>query len=239
MSVLTIDAENALEAWRDGSYLLMKHKGELSNLLTTIQDPCALDQKWLTTHSAHCFDSNGDNARDVVNTIFPFKLAESASSKDALYSRYLELHDRAKKWPRGQHAWGTYFERLIRFPRSDVNQLDRAIEKLVTWQTRTTTALVFHLSSPTVDAPRVRGGPCWHYGEILWNADGTLDLVVVYRNHDFFNKVLGNYIGLGQLLKFVCAQSQKKTGRLICHSVHAYYEKKNKLLEALEAYDCS
>lgn len=49
-----------------------------------------------------------------------------------------------------------------------------------------------------------------------------LDLVVVYRNHDFFNKALGNFIALGQLLRFIAVESGKTPGNLICHSVHAY-----------------
>ncbi len=49
-----------------------------------------------------------------------------------------------------------------------------------------------------------------------------MDFVVVYRNHDFFNKALGNFIALGQLLKFIADASGKTAGRLICHSVHAY-----------------
>ena len=49
-----------------------------------------------------------------------------------------------------------------------------------------------------------------------------LDFVAVYRNQDFFNKALGNFIGLGQLLKFICDESNKRAGTLTCHSVHAF-----------------
>jgi len=123
---------------------------------------------------------------------------------------------------------------LIAFGRIDpVNQLDRAIDKLTTWPKRSTTGLVFHLSSPDLDAPRTRGGPCWHFGEIIWREDNILDLVVVYRNHDFFNKALGNFIGLGQLLKFICDESGKNAGSLRCHSVHAFNPESVARLKAL------
>jgi hypothetical protein len=220
----SVEAPNALQAWQAGVLKLLATSGELTNLITTIESPCLIDDTWLAARSPHRFASKGDDIRDVINTIFPVKLAHKAANRADLFAMYLKRHDRTHRWKSGRHAWGTYFERLIRFPPTGVNQLDRVIQKLCAWETRNTTGLVFHLSSPAVDAPRIRGGPCWHYGELLWNADGTLDLVAVYRNHDFFNKALGNFIGLGQLLAFICQQSGKKPGKLICHSVHAYHD---------------
>lgn len=233
MSSLVVEGGTALDAWKMGVAAVLAAGGHRKNLIVTIQRPCDVDPTWLLARSPHRFAPRGDDIRDVANTIFPEKLALRVDTRAALYEQYLKRHDRTRRWRRGQHAWGTYFERLIRFPASGVNQLDRAIVKLRTWPTRNTTGLVFHLSSPAVDAPRTRGGPCWHYGELLWNADGSLDLVAVYRNHDYFNKVLGNYIGLGRLLRFICEQSGKRPGALVCHSVHAYHEGSQGALRAL------
>lgn len=233
MSVQTVYNETSLDAWRAGVRLLMSAGGELSNLITTIQLPCLIETNWLIERSPHRFSDNGDDIRDVANTIFPEKLAMRAANRTNLYDMYLLRHDRVHRWRRGRHAWGTYFERLIRFPSSGVNQLERVIQKLQTWSVRNTAGLVFHLSSPAVDAPRTRGGPCWHYGELLWNADGTIDLVAVYRNHDFHNKVLGNFIGLGRLLRFICDQSGKQPGKLVCHSIHAYHDGSIRALRAM------
>lgn len=233
MSSLVVEGDTALAAWKEGVAAVLAAGGQRSNLLVTVQHPCELDPNWLIARSPHRFAPRGDDIRDVANTIFPEKLAARSGTRVALYEQYLKRHDRTRRWQRGRHAWGTYFERLIRFPASGVNQLERAIDKLRTWPTRNTTGLVFHLSSPAVDAPRTRGGPCWHYGEILWNADGSLDLVAVYRNHDFFNKALGNYIGLGRLLRFICDQSGKRPGTLVCHSVHAYHEGSQAALRAM------
>lgn len=227
MSVPAVEELNCLAAWQAGARLLLESGNDLSNLISVIHNPCVIDPVWLINRSPHNFSASGDNIRNVVNTIFPNRLAGRLSSRTDLYTTYLKCHDRARKWGRGPPAWGTYFERLIRFPnnvdgRPAVNQLERSIEKLLSWKHRSTTGLVFHLSSPAIDSPRTRGGPCWHYGELLWNRDGTIDFVAVYRNHDFYNKVLGNFIGLGLLLKFICDESGKTAGRLICHSVHAY-----------------
>jgi len=223
MSVVVIEENTALQAWREGVTALFASGGSCNNIITTVLDPCHIDSSWLVDHSPDTVSEKGNDIRDVANTIFPEKLLRSATSRDHLYEMYLKRHDRVRHWKGHHHGWGTYFERLVRFPPDGVNQLERVIGKLISWPTRNTTGLVFHLSSP-IDAPRTRGGPCWHFGEILWNADGILDLVVVYRNHDFYNKVLGNFIGLGRLLKFICDETGKTPGRLVCHSVHAYHE---------------
>lgn len=233
MTANFIEEASALDAWKNGAALLLKMHGEVSNLITTINQPCVVNSDWLKIHSPRSVRVSSDDARDVANTLFPEKIYRKATNRDELYKKYLAAHDRVSGWRTRHHAWGTYFERLIRFPPDGINQLERAIGKLNTWPQRNTTGLVFHLSSPVVDAPRTRGGPCWHFGEILWNADDSLDLVVVYRNHDYFNKVLGNFVGLGRLLKFICDASGKKPGKLICHSVHAYFDSSQQQLRSL------
>lgn len=233
MSIHAIESDSTLEAWRAGCTLLLASGGKASNLMTTILRPCMVDDRWLEQHSPVRYKAGADDARDVANTLFPQRTYERAASRADFYARYLRAHDRAHGWRRGRHAWGTYFERLVRFPPTGVNQLERAIGKLNTWPQRNTTGLVFHLSSPAVDAPRTRGGPCWQFAELLWSADDTLDLVVVYRNHDFFNKVLGNFVGLGRLLRFISTASNKQPSKLICHSVHAYFDCSRQQLRSL------
>ncbi|MFM0244919.1 thymidylate synthase family protein [Paraburkholderia sediminicola] len=232
MSIPAVQGTNALQAWHAGCILLLD-RGDVCNLITTVDQPCQTGDEWLEQHSPASFKAGAADARDVANTLFPQRTYERATTRADFYARYLKIHDRAHGWQRGRHAWGTCFERLVRFPPDGVNQLERAIEKLNSWPQRNTTGLVFHLSSPIVDAPRTRGGPCWQFAEILWNVDDSLDLVVVYRNHDFFNKVLGNFVGLGRLLHFICAASNKRPGKLVCHSVHAYFDCSQQQLRSL------
>lgn len=217
-----IFSECPREAWRLGVAKILEER-EIFSLVTTIGDPTKFNPKWLEAHSPNKRGLNGDELADVIKTIFPYTLHSTCTDRIELYDSYLRRHDRAMRFRRNRGTWGTYFERLIRFPGAQgVNQLETAISKLTSWQTRSTTGLVFHLATPTVDTPRTRGGPCWHYGEIIWRADSTLDLVAVYRNHDFMNKAFGNFLGLGMLLKFLASESGLKTGKLICHSIHAY-----------------
>jgi thymidylate synthase len=218
-----VHGNNCYLAWRSGVELIGQRHKSVFNLITTIDEPTIHDPTWLTRYNPALTNRGGDNINDVINTIIPTRLAFSRD-RETLYSDYLRAHNLARRFARNSARWGTYFERLIRFGPSGVNQLETAITKLRKWEYRAQTALVFHLSAPSLDAPRTRGGPCWQFGEIVWHANDALDLVVVYRNHDYYNKTFGNFIALGQLLRFICEHAEKTPGRLICHSVHAYYE---------------
>lgn len=235
MAALNVQGVDALDAWQRGVAAVLSG-GEVFDLFTTIEQPAVFEERWLAERSPRHHRFDGDNVRDVIQTIFPYDLAWRCGSRADLYSAYLRRHDRAMRYTRNRAKWGTYFERLIRFPGSpDTNQLERVIEKLNCWQRSNRTGLVFHLSNPARDAPRTRGGPCWHFGEVIWHPDDRLDLVAVYRNHDFFNKALGNFIALGQLLNFICMASGKNVGQLSCHSVHAYNGGNAAELRALSA----
>lgn len=229
MSVHLINGKDCLEAWRNGASALIKSTSKsLPNLVTVIEDPCLFEADW-NRYSPHNFDRQGNRLSDVINTIFPLSLWQRFPARTDLYDAYMRRFNRAKRL-RGVR-WGTYFQRLVACPPTATNQLERAISKLSTWQQRSTTAFVFHPATP-LDAPRLRGGPCWQFGELLWNDDDTLDFTVVYRNHDFYNKVLGNFIGLGQLLAFIAHETGKSPGRLVCHSVHAFFDSSQQVLSS-------
>jgi hypothetical protein len=235
MTAQNITGTSALDAWRQGVGAILAAR-DVFNLFTIIESPAIFSTTWLMDHSPRHRGFVGDCLSDVIKTVFPYDLAVRFPVRADLYREYLHRHDRAMKFRRNRGAWGTYFERLSRFPDyPHTNQLEAVIQKLSTWHKRSATGLVFHLSTPARDTPRTRGGPCWQFGEIVWHAGDVLDLVVVYRNHDFFNKALGNFIGLGQLLSFICAACDKSVGRLVCHSVHAYNGGRASALRALAA----
>lgn len=222
MTARDVTGATALEAWRQGVQLIL-NEGEAFNLFTTVDLPTVFDHAWLEAHSPKRRRLGKNDLGEVIKTIFPYDLAQRLADRSDLYREYLELHDRTMRFRRNRGKRGTYFERLVRFPNHpETNQLETVINKLKTWKTRSGTSLVFHLSTPSRDTPRTRGSPCWQFGEIVWHPGNRLDLVVIYRNQDFLNKALGNFIGLGQLLNFICMASGKTPGRLICHSVHAY-----------------
>ena len=77
------------------------------------------------------------------------------------------------------------------------------------------------------DGMQPRGGPCCLqtitlHVEANEQRDHMLSACALYRNHDFFEKALGNYIGLGQLLEFLAESADLRVGSLHVISGHAY-----------------
>ncbi len=227
--ISTVEGADAVEAWQRGAELLISTPGHiLRNLITEISNPTFEDNTWCDR-----FDPRSVGAVDrlsvVAKVLFPKAQKGANESRETYYRRWRDVLVRARAMRRLHSSWnGTYFERLLNLDNSD-NQIERAIRILSEWNIRSETAFVAHLSSPTIDTPRPRGAPCLQFLEILWQDGGIIDLVALYRNHDFLNKALGNFIGLGRLLKFIAAESNKRPGRLICHSVRAYTEKVGQL----------
>jgi thymidylate synthase len=103
--------------------------------------------------------------------------------REHYYARWATILRRGRKSGKLHSSWGsTYFERLLSLDGSD-NQIERAIHALTTWQ-RKETAIVMHLSAPHIDRLKPIGSPCLQFVEVLWDADDTIHLVALYRNHD-------------------------------------------------------
>jgi len=214
-----LSGKNILEGWQKAVNCLMNNKKAVYNLILTIEEPEIVNEAWIQQHDPKKIKNKTKSIMDVANTIFPDKIMQKSSSRLDFYERYKKIHQRS--WnPKG---WGTYFLRLISFGQKNINQLEVIISKLKDWERNPKGALVFHLSSPETDKPRPRGGPCWQFGELCCN-EGKVDFVVVYRNHDYFEKALGNFIALSKLLSFICRESEKIPGKLVCHSVRAYFD---------------
>jgi len=232
--VTAVLGRDCLSAWKAACHQIINDGGESWNLIVSIENAATHSDAWLIDYDPQKVDSKSKRIRDVVNWIFPIKLSKRTHSRTELYETYLATHDSAKQRGRLDNRWGTYFERLIRFEEKNVNQLEDAIQRIAIWKRRKA-AFVFHLSDPAVDAPKWMGGPCWQFGELAWRENDVLDLVVVYRNHDYFGRAFGNFISLCALLRFICDASGKTPGKLICHSIHADFGGKQGKLTKLMA----
>jgi len=209
-----------LDGWKAVVESLLGGSREASNLLIVISDPCGVSDEWLYRYNPRSVGAGYDSIRDVANTIFPLRTYENAASRDQFYARYCRALARRRHLHPG--VWGTYFHRLIDFGTSHVNQLERAISAMRAWERNHKSVVVLHTSSAETDGIRTRGGPCLQYVQLNCPDPGTVDIVAVYRNHDYFNKALGNFIGLARLLRFVCEAIAREPGSLTCHSVHAF-----------------
>lgn len=255
--------KNCLGAWKKTSNLLLLEGKSASNLLIEIEEPGFFDEAWITDYNPKNVllpgGKMGDDLRDVIHTIFPVKLVSKVTNRYDLYAYYLRTHLRKSRIGSKKHGgWGTYFFRLICFdttrnvqnvikPKGTLkevsvqhqkhfmknNQLERVIHALADWKSKSKAAIYCHISAPSLDAMQPIGSPCLQYIQFSQVSDGIVDMTVIYRNHDYFNKALGNFIGLGQLLKFVCKESKKKIGKLYCHSIRAYIDVSKTSMEEL------
>jgi thymidylate synthase len=224
-----------LDAWRAvAGYLLgVPGKSDFNVVVSIANLPTVEDEAWLRRFDPRVVRQGADRAQDVANTIFPAKTWSNAGERPAFYQRY----QRAAQHGRRRHpaAWGTYFSRLINFGAKRVNQLERVIHSINAWRANHRAAFVLHLASPETDAPRSRGGPCLQYVQVLCPTSSSIALVAIYRSHDYFNKALANYVGLGRLLSFICEATDRTPAGLVCHSVSAFYDVPNETMRALLA----
>jgi thymidylate synthase len=228
MAVL-INGPTVSEAWRRGSEALIQTPGHIiRNMITEIEDPTTWSKVLSARFDPKCVGA-ADRLSVVAKVLFPEHVRPPSQPRAEFYDRWAKILKRARQTGRLHSSWGgTYFERLLSLNGSE-NQIERAIRVLSSWRNRSETAIVAHLSTPVVDGLRPRGSPCLQYIEILWKPDNSIDLVALYRNHDFLNKTLGNFVGLGRLLKFIALEGNKRPGRVICHSVRAYTDQVGQL----------
>jgi hypothetical protein len=217
-----------VDAWKKASKLVLKApEHRIRNLIVNIGSPTTFQRPWLKKFDPKSVGST-DRLSVVVKVLFPYRGKAPNESRQQFYDRWNASLEKNRKRKQLRAPWGTYFGRLTNFG-GEENQLENIIEALSNWGMKPEAALVAHTSAPTLDTIKPIGSPCLQYVEVLWGRDDILDLTAVYRNHDFLKKALGNYIGLGRLLQFICDESGKTPGRLVCHSVRAYCDEPNRL----------
>lgn len=223
-----ISGVDVVDAWKNASESVLNvTEHRVRNLIVEVEHPTTFQRAWLKKFDPKAVGST-DRLSVVVKVLFPYNGKAAGESRQHFYDRWNHSLQKNRQKKRLQAPWGTYFGRLTDFG-GEKNQLENIIKALRTWRIRPEAALVAHTSAPTLDTLKPIGSPCLQYVEVLWGRDDVIDLTAVYRNHDFLKKALGNYIGLGRLLQFICDESGKTPGRLICHSVRAYCDEPARL----------
>jgi thymidylate synthase len=180
--------------------------------------------------------------KHVAHTIFPQRFFTKGISKDKLYEKYWRFFKRPRKEPR--HGWGTYFVRMISYPTpdGDIDQLGGIIKNINDRPKNYGASYTIVIPCPHQDLNRIMGGPCLNYITIQTeNASGLKDIKIinmlaVYRNHDFTKRAYGNYLGLCHLLKYIAHETNSQIGTLTCVSSHAFLQEcKQPLLEIANA----
>ena len=221
---IIIEGIDCFDAWKNAStHLISQPSGEDINIIVNIDNACNFVDidTWIRDRNPKNFDDKGDDIRHVINTIFPYNLNSYLSNRQELYSKYASVYNKSHN-----KRWGTYFQRLISFGKGikpqHPNQLENVIVSLL-GNSRQRFFRTLHLTGSNIESNvKPLGGACWQFGELIKNPEGKVDLIAVYRNHDYFNKALGNFIGLAKLLQFICHESHQTPGKLVIHSIHGY-----------------
>lgn len=225
-----ISQPSCATAWLAASRVVDALPGhEAHHVVVDIEDPVALSSQdravisaldaYLATHT-----DTGFLVRTVANTIFPQATYEAYGAPE-FYDVYIK-----KVFPRLRRSsqdWGRYFERMIAFPTSDdtENLLDKLVRKMkrnVDGGRPYRNIYELPIYNPIKDAEgRPRGGQCLSFLSFKLDRDQRLLLSAVYRNHYYTEKLLGNLVGLGRLMRFVANEVGVTVGPLSILSTHA------------------
>jgi thymidylate synthase len=213
-------APTCAAAWLAAATRLIDLGDEAYNLIVDIDDPTihtAEDKTTIAGVDRFLRDHQVNPIATVANTIFPNALARHSNGSE-LRERYLKIHDSLQK------SWGQYFERLVRWPADGSDQLQALIERLRTQlKARSTFRNIYEVSifDPSRDAHLIMKRQCLSFLSFKLHPDKGLLLTVIYRNHYYVTRALGNFIGLGQLMKYVACEAGTTVGSLTCISTHA------------------
>ncbi len=160
----------------------------------------------------------------VANTIFP----------NALYQRhgatglFDSFHNVLLPYIRRDCNWsGYYFERMtkVKLPSGEfLNPLQDVIRRVKDPNIRANNKYEIAIFDPVRDlSDSPYGGQCLSHlsFKVVGNSNRKLLLSVMYRNHFYVEKLLGNLIGLSQLLSFVAREAGVEPGSLTVFSTHA------------------
>ncbi len=220
-----------VQAWLAAATAVQARGGEAHNVVIDIADPLAetaVDAEiirevdsFLRTH--HCNSLSG-----VANTIFPQHTYDRHGPED-FYGVYRDTV--LPKMKRMTRDWGRYFDRLTAWKKVSGSQVTiiNPLDDLVTFMKREIeskertrrNAYEMTIYDPTRDAGKVSNRQCLSFLSFKLTSDNQLMLTVMYRNHAYIARCLGNFIGLGRLMRFVAEQSGAGMGSLTCISTHA------------------
>lgn len=221
-------------AWLAAVNHLLEEPGEqCSNLGVTIGDPTAERVDVRAELDAFAADPRRRGKEmpridSVAGTIFQssFYRPGTADAEGHLY----ELERRIRKVVRrhSQNRRGTYFERLVAYPLGDgqeFNQLHHVLGRLQSAASdgrRNGNQFELSIFHPERDSYPV-GFPCLSHISITLRG-GVLDATALYRNQYFLDRAYGNYLGIGEVLRFLATESGFAVGELLCVASHAKLE---------------
>lgn len=175
--------------------------------------------------------AGAERPSSVASVLIPLRTYVSKYGPDAAIEAGLQSFGRARrKRVKRFSGWvNTYFERLVGswYDRGLAKQeirpagLRAMIEKMNSWPGSSEAAFYLHTSRDSDQFRRI-GSPCLQYVQFRCVRPDRLELVALYRAHDYFEKALGNLIGLQRLGEFVARMTGRNLGSLAIISLHPF-----------------
>lgn len=222
---------DCVSAWREAVRLVEgQSHHEAHNVMIDIADPLArgtVSDPVVAEIDTFLRSRDVKPIETVANTIFPQSLYQRYGAP-TFFDRF--TNNVLPKARRPGDRWsGYYFERMINMPRegggAPINQLMDITTRLRNPAVRARNKFELSIFDPARDVDdSPYGGQCLSFGSFKLRKDGDherLDMTVMYRNHYYVEKLLGNFIGLGRLMAFVAAEGGAEVGELTVISTHA------------------
>ena len=231
------------EAWLNAVQVVdAAPERRLFHLVTRISDPVTEEPRIRAAADALLSDLDLASADTVANTIFPAQLAAITAGPGELAERYRRMYPTLRRLHKSNRK-GTYFGRIVAHPAAggERDQLADLIERLNTeLRTRGPKSARYEmnitgpgeLAQPGEECAAMElsdGGPVHIYAAgkdtssmgfpclsfCSFQLDGDmLHMVAQYRYQYLIERGYGNYLGLGQLLGYVCATVGLRPGQL-------------------------
>ena len=223
-----IVADDFSVAWAKAVIELKENNWNAWNWVVTIKDPCVVNNDAIKEMSGFCLSKGLLSPDKVQHTIFPLAFYKNnrVHNRNEFYRAYNKFYGLTRKMPHS--GWGTYFKRMISYTTSEgkkYDQLGHIIDHINKRPTNYGSANFMVIPQIGKDSNRIMGSPCLNYVTVQVEKDKKnkiINLLAVYRNHDFRERTFGNYWGLCELLKYICTETYSAVGRVTCVSSHAF-----------------
>ena len=219
-----------VQGWLAAATAVQDRGGEAHNVIIDIAHPLAereTDAAIICEVDAFLRRHHRNSLSGVANTIFP-QSTYDRHGPEAFYGVYREtVLPRVRQMTRD---WGRYFDRLTTWKKvrgsevTLINPLDDLVQfmKAQVGSDRTyRNTYEMTVFDPTRDAGKVSNRQCLSFLSFKLTYEKQILLTVMYRNHAYIARGLGNFIGLGRLMAFVAEQTGATVGSLTCVSTHA------------------
>lgn len=225
--VLVIE-DDFSHAWAKAIIELSDNSWDAWNFVVTINNPSITNNDAISMLTKFAESKGLITPSRVQHTIFPSRYykEDKIKNREKLYKYYNRFYSLTRHQPHS--GWGTYFKRMISYKTQDgemYDQLGNIIDHINNRKNNFGAAHFMVIPQIGAESNRKMGSPCLNYVTIQVEKneeDRIINLLAVYRNHDYRERTFGNYWGLCDLLKYICKETDSSVGSVTCISSHAY-----------------